>query len=195
MQKDAEWKHPEGSQERIQRAQIEKIKGNSLGGGKIQTEDGLGYSPKKSWWGEAVVTLSSLCIRGVSTASPHPNKGKLSHGAGQRSGIAWSRACLWGARSSSGFCRTAREGSAQATERSVCQHRYSHELCPLSPSSGGATWGLPAASPSPGSYGAEEPPASGAGGNLLCQPSSGRGQGRRELSGCPAAAADLPGML
>lgn len=120
MQKDAELKHPEGSQEWIRRAQVEKIKGNSLGEGK--SKQWMGWDVhKESWWGGAMGALSSLCIRGVSSASPHPNKGKLSHGAGQRSGSAQSRGCLWGARSSSGFCRTAGEGSTQATERSDFQ--------------------------------------------------------------------------
>lgn len=37
--------------------------------------------------------LSSLYIRGVSTTSPHPSKGKLSHRAGQCSESAQSRGC------------------------------------------------------------------------------------------------------
>lgn len=78
MQEDAELKPPEGSQEWMRRAQVEEIKGNSLGGGKSKQEMGWDV-----WWGGAVGTLSSLCIRGVSAAPPHPSKGKLSHGPGQ----------------------------------------------------------------------------------------------------------------
>lgn len=76
---------------------------------------------------------------------------------GERSELGLHRGCLRGARSSSGFCRTGRQGSAQATERSVCQRRYSRELCPLSPSSRGPPGGTPLPPPAPAAAGPRNP--------------------------------------
>lgn len=69
----------------------------------------------------------------------------------ERSESGLHQGSLWGARSSSGFCRTGRRGRARATERSLYQCRHPHELCPLSPSSRGATrvGGDPAVPPVP----------------------------------------------
>lgn len=73
------------------------------------------------------------------------------------------RGCLWGACSSSGFCRTGREESTQATERSVCQRRYSRELCLLSPHPLGGHPGGPRCLPLPPQLRGRGTPASGAG--------------------------------
>lgn len=162
-------------------------------------------APQKSWWGEAVGALSSLYIRGVSTASPHPSKGKLSHRAGQCSESAQSRGCTRAVCGEPVPLRGSAE-LAEGEEPGPQRGHFTSADTPMSsvpcphPLAGPPGWGGggPRCAPCPRSCVAEEPggtPACGSGGNLLCQRSSGRGQGRRGLSGCRAAAADLRGML
>lgn len=157
----------------------------------------VGVCPKRAGrGGEAMGTLSPPCIasEGSALLPLAPAQGNR----GTEPGRAWGPP---GATSGSPFLFGVllnrwqkRRKPASRREAGLVSRIPMRALHHLSPSLPNATpGGDPAASPlQPRGRG---PLASGMGESWLCQRSSGRGQGRRGLSGCPPAAADLRGML
>lgn len=114
---------------------------------------------------------------------------------GERSGPGQQQGCLWEPVPPRGSAELAEEEETRRSRRGwfagMSTHRGS--LSPiLAP---GHSGGNPLPPPRPAQLRGRGPPASGTGGSLFCQWSSGRGQGQRGLSGCPPAIADLRGML
>lgn len=166
------------------------------GGNPSSKRDGM--CPKRAGVGRSNGNpLTSLHgIRGVGTASPHPGTGKLRHRARQGSGN--TRGCMGDPLP----LRGSAEPVVEVEETRTLQRGWFAGVntpmgspSPLPILAQGHPGGTPLPPPCPVQLWGRGPPVSDAGANLLCRRSSGRGQGRRELLGCPPAAADLRGML